>query len=123
MPRQDSLTDQIATMRRLALEAGCYDAVDWLDRTLNPAPNWRDNAIERLSKREREMIGHALIRTAAWQYPVPFRGGERPTTDEIDALYLKITGRAYDRPDDETRRRNAEASKVVQHYSNAYEGY
>lgn len=52
MPRQDSLTDQIATMRRLALEAGCYDAVDWLDRahTSSAASSVRDAAIERLIK-------------------------------------------------------------------------
>lgn len=31
--RQDSLIDQLATVRDLANEAGCYDAADWIERS------------------------------------------------------------------------------------------
>ena len=30
MNRQDSLTDQMKSVLKLATEAGCYDAADWI---------------------------------------------------------------------------------------------
>lgn len=37
--RQDSLEDQLRTVMALAVKAGCYDAADYLQRTLYPEPS------------------------------------------------------------------------------------
>lgn len=57
MPRQDSLTDQMADVMKAAVEMGCYDAHDWLLRNfkspVHRPPGWpsprgmREAAIER----------------------------------------------------------------------------
>jgi hypothetical protein len=40
MQCQDSLTDQMETVHKLAVEAGCYDATDWLKRVFFKQDNY-----------------------------------------------------------------------------------
>jgi hypothetical protein len=40
LQRQDSLTDQMETVLKLATEAGCYDAADWLKRIFFKIDNY-----------------------------------------------------------------------------------
>lgn len=40
MPRQDSLTEQLRTVMRMANESGCYDAADWIRTHLETTLRW-----------------------------------------------------------------------------------
>ncbi len=58
MPRQDSLTDQIRDLVKLANEHGMYDAADWITARLRET----DPHVEAYAKKRLELFAEAIKR-------------------------------------------------------------